>query len=245
MEMRDDLLKSSPIDGASLAFPGPFDYQSGVSLMRHKLPYLYGVPLRSRLAGALGCSQSRISFCNDADAFLLGELSQLPHPGGRSVGVTLGTGVGSAFAVNGNICAEGGWCPARRRDMEPSWNGGLLEDAVSGVRIIDAFCSMSGTRSKEVAEVAGAARDGNLSSRAAFEEYGRLVGAALGHALKAFRPSTIFVGGGISKAAEFFLPSLMQAVDFLQARVVVSADSKSSAVLGACLHWRDGVVSRT
>jgi len=27
--------------GAALAMPGPFDFAAGVSLMRHKLPYLY------------------------------------------------------------------------------------------------------------------------------------------------------------------------------------------------------------
>lgn len=32
--------------GAELAFPGPLDFSAGISLMRHKLVYLYGVDLR-------------------------------------------------------------------------------------------------------------------------------------------------------------------------------------------------------
>ena len=36
--------------GAELAMPGPFDFTAGVSRMRHKLPYLYGVELRKPLA---------------------------------------------------------------------------------------------------------------------------------------------------------------------------------------------------
>ena len=42
------------IVGAMLAVPGPFDLQAGVSLMRHKLPYLYGVDLRQGLAERFG-----------------------------------------------------------------------------------------------------------------------------------------------------------------------------------------------
>src|SRR5438876_5525443 len=36
--------------GAELAMPGPFDYLQGISRMRHKLLYLYGVNLRNALA---------------------------------------------------------------------------------------------------------------------------------------------------------------------------------------------------
>ena len=36
--------------GVMLAVPGPFDLLAGISLMRHKLPYLYGIDLRRALA---------------------------------------------------------------------------------------------------------------------------------------------------------------------------------------------------
>jgi predicted NBD/HSP70 family sugar kinase len=235
----DELLGSIQIDGVSLAFPGPFDYESGVSRMKHKLVYLYGLPLRRRLAAALGCPQSSVFFCNDTDAFLQGELAQLVDSGERSVGVTLGTGIGSAFAVNGNISTEGDGIPRDGEIWNLPWNGGILEDAVSGARILEAFRAKNGNRCEEVIDVALAARGGKVDARSAFAVYGRLVGAALAETFKRFRPSTIFLGGGISKAAEFFLPSLMESLDSLQTRVVVSSNSEASAVLGASLRWVD------
>ena len=42
------------VSGAELAVPGPFDFAAGISRMRHKLPYLYGVDLRGRLAERFG-----------------------------------------------------------------------------------------------------------------------------------------------------------------------------------------------
>ncbi len=58
--------------GASLAFPGPFDYGSGISHMRHKLESLYGVDLRTALAGRLKVNADKVLFLNDAAAYLLG-----------------------------------------------------------------------------------------------------------------------------------------------------------------------------
>ena len=48
--------------GAMLAVPGPFDLQAGVSLMRHKLPYLYGIDLRQPLAACFGWQPARCAF---------------------------------------------------------------------------------------------------------------------------------------------------------------------------------------
>ena len=65
-------------EGASLAFPGPFDYAAGVSLMRHKLPFLYGVDLRRALAARFGWNPERVTFINDASAFLLAKSALVP-----------------------------------------------------------------------------------------------------------------------------------------------------------------------
>ncbi len=42
------------VSGAEIAVPGPFDFSAGVSRMRHKLPFLYGVSLRQPLAERFG-----------------------------------------------------------------------------------------------------------------------------------------------------------------------------------------------
>ena len=49
----------APQKGASLAFPGPFDFAAGISWMKHKLAYLYGVDLRGEVAARFGWQQAR------------------------------------------------------------------------------------------------------------------------------------------------------------------------------------------
>jgi glucokinase len=89
-----------------VAAPGPFDYATGVSQLRHKLAALYGVDLRAELSSALGVAPDAIRFLNDADAFLLGEwLTGAARGATRVLGITLGTGLGSAFLENGTLAS--------------------------------------------------------------------------------------------------------------------------------------------
>jgi glucokinase len=236
--MKEALLSSSQVEAISLAFPGPFNYSSGVSLMKHKLSYLHGLPLRSRLAVSLRCSPSSILFCNDAEAFLRGEMAQSFDPLGRSVAVTLGTGVGSAFAENGRIRTKGEGIPKDGEIWNLPWNGAILEDAISGARILEQFRAKSGSRSEEIAEVALAAQYGNVEAISTFADYGHRLGTALGTVFKTFSPSKIFLGGGITKSAKFFLPFLFESLDLPQTDLIVSSNSERSAVLGASLYWK-------
>jgi glucokinase len=50
------------LGGAALAVPGPFDCAAGVSLMEHKLQWLYGKDLRSALAVRFGWDPKQLRF---------------------------------------------------------------------------------------------------------------------------------------------------------------------------------------
>ena len=66
--------------------------------MQHKLQYLYGFDLRGALAGHFGWPPTSVRFLNDAAAYLVGEIAAGAARGvSRVVGITLGTGVGSAL----------------------------------------------------------------------------------------------------------------------------------------------------
>ena len=82
--------------------PGPFDYQEGKSLMRHKFPALYGIPLRPWIQEAAG--DLPVRFLHDSTAFLLGEYWKGGLQGeGNAAGVMLGTGLGFAYMRNGEV----------------------------------------------------------------------------------------------------------------------------------------------
>lgn len=112
-----DLSGSTPVRQVAMAFPGPFDYDRGVPLMRGLSKYeaLYGVCLPELLALPLaqaGIAPEHWRFINDVAAFALGVHSAL-NLEGRVMNICLGTGAGSAFVVHGRLIEkEGDGVPA-------------------------------------------------------------------------------------------------------------------------------------
>lgn len=153
------------IAGASLAMPGPFDYQRGVSHMHHKFPGLFGFDLKSALAARFHWQPNQIRFVNDAAAFLLGEAGAGAARGyARLIGITLGTGIGCAFAIAGpdgpRIAPSN---PSNAEGVPPGgeiwnlpYNGATVEDFVSTRFLRSQYLSLTGVEA-EVAMIADAA----------------------------------------------------------------------------------------
>jgi glucokinase len=88
------------------AVPGPFDYEQGICTIQGvgKLDALYGADLRMLIATAAGLHPNMVRFLNDAQAFVLGEaFAGAARNEPRVIGLTLGTGLGSAFLDDGNL----------------------------------------------------------------------------------------------------------------------------------------------
>jgi glucokinase len=225
-----------PVAGAELAFPGPFDFQAGVSQMKHKLPYLYGVDLRQEIAGRFAWEPKQVRFLHDSAAFLLGEIGAGAARGdARAVGITLGTGIGSAFAVDGRVVTEGRGVPAGGELWDLPYEGGIIEDSVSTRAIQGSYKRLTG-QSREVAELARAAGTDPAAAEA-FTEFGRHLGLALRGALASFAPQIIVLGGGISRSSHLFLPAAQRELQALGAELRISQLLDTAPLVGAGVEW--------
>jgi glucokinase len=226
----------SDVGRLGVAVPGPFDYEAGVSRISHKLDGLYGVDLRSALAGALGWRDpAAVAFVNDAEAFVLGEWWAGAARGhARVVGVTLGTGLGSAFLVDGRIVRRGRGVPARGEFYELTFRGAPVEDTISSRALVARYrfeCD-------GVEDVARRARAGDPSARRAFEDLGQALGEFLAPSLREFQPRCLVVGGSIAHSWDLLAASLhaeLEAVASLE--TVASASQLADApLLGAAWY---------
>ena len=221
--------------GASLAMPGPFDYNEGVSWMEHKLAYLYSLDLRSALAGHLGLAPAKIRFLNDAAAYLMGEMAAGAALGvSRVVGITLGTGVGSAFGVDGHLVREGRGVPTGGEIWNVPYEGGIVEDQISTRALQKSYRERTG-QEREVAAIAASAAS-EPAAVEVFAEFGRNLGVALRTVLECFGPKVIVLGGGIARSAPLFLPSAQAEIGSL-AELHVSALGDHAPLVGAGAAW--------
>ena len=227
---------SEDASGAGLAIPGPFDYATGISHMKHKLPYLFGVNVHEALAARFGWEPSDVCSLNDADAFLLGEIGAGAVRGvARVVGLTLGTGIGSAFAVDGHVITSGPGIPPDGEIWNVSYLGGIVEDFVSTRAIQGAYQQRTGTL-REVAEIAKDAERDSASAEA-FNEFGRNLGQAIRTVLYPFAPHVIVLGGGISQSSPLFLSATLAELQGLDVELRISELREHAALVGAGVRW--------
>jgi glucokinase len=222
--------------GAGFAMPGPFDYAEGISWMKHKMPYLYGVNLRKALADRMHWSGTQVRFLNDAAAYLLGEVGAGAGCGvSRVAGFTLGTGIGSGFAVNGHLVTEGPGVPPGGEIWNVPFEGGIVEDLVSTRAIRKAYRARTGTV-KEVAEIAaGAANDS--AAILIFAEFGRNLGRVLRILLREFAPEVVVLGGGIVGAAPLFVPAAQHELEGIALELRIALLGDRAPLVGAAVAW--------
>jgi glucokinase len=246
---------SAPVLGVSM--PGPFDYDTGIGRFHGvaKFAALNGVDvgsaLRAGLRAALPTPPARIAFVNDASAFAIGEwIGGAAQGAGRVVGVTLGTGVGSAFLDHGHVISDGPDVPPGGYAHLLRINGRPLEDVVSRRAIIAAYqwatgSGTAGTPALDVDAIAQRAADGDPVARSVFDRAIGALGGALRPWLIRFGAGVLVVGGGMAESWEIVEPPLRDSLlragpgpgpAWKGGTLVHSRDTEESNLVGAAWH---------
>jgi glucokinase len=184
-----------------IAIPGPFDYQRGVSLVTEPGKYdsLLNINVRELLARELKTDFYDIVTRNDAACFLQGEVL-----GGAAVschcaiGVTLGTGLGTA------------WYKGGRTEDADRWNAPFGTTIAEDYLSARWFLRQNGEtepHSGGVAALAEKARSDDRGLKSLFAEFGVNLGIFLADFVRDIDPEVIVVGGGIRQASDLFFPN--------------------------------------
>lgn len=231
-----------------VAVPGPFDYDAGIARYHGvgKFEALSGVDVGAALMAAVRPSPSSVRFVGDAIAFALGEWASGSARGrARVAALTLGTGVGSAFLVDGSAVTDGAAVPPEGRADLITRDGVGLEEFVSGRAILASHQRLEGTSVPSVADVARRAQGGDQVAGRVLEHAYRTLGEMLRPYFGAFRPEVLVVGGGISAAWALVEPPLRVGLGDVRLPIVRSADTEVSALRGAALCVDRRVGGRT
>ncbi len=232
------------VQGAGFAFPGPFDYRQGISLVRgvNKFDSLYGLHVSESLFPLLrGAGIEAFRYVNDAAAFALGEcLSGAASDAGRVMAVTLGTGVGSGFVCRHRLVVSGDEVPANGWIYCLPFGDSIADELFSTRGIVERYRSLTGCTVAGAREVAERC-PGEPAARALFETYGDDLARFVAPLLRRFRADMLVLGGNISRAWPLFGPALgaRLSAEGVHVGVRTSALPDHAALIGAASLFYD------
>ena len=216
-----------------IAMPGPFDYQTGISLMKgqEKFDDLYGLNIKNKLAHALEIPATNIQFMNDAECFLRGEsFSGSAKNFNKALGLTLGTGLGSSVYENG-VCKDADlWCS--------SFKDGIAEDYLSTRWFTKKYYDLTGNQIKDVKELVGLSSSQSIVKEI-FAEFGKNLGLFLEGFIRNTQPEIVVIGGNIANSYDLFADELLRIISnpSLTIEVRRALLGEEAPLVGAASCW--------
>lgn len=201
---------------AAVAIPGPFDYAFGTFLMKHKFAAVYG----ERFSELIGFNGS-VRFIHDVNCMLLGALQNPAYSSYCRVALaTIGTGLGFAVSVNGQLQCNAVGSPAVPL-YNRSYRDGIAEDYVSKRGVMRTWCELTGKPWPDGQTV----KDVALSpeGKEVFARTGAYLAEAAAPLLEELGIECLLLGGQIAKSFGLMEASLKKGLSGVPALRLVSA----------------------
>lgn len=193
-------LLSNTVKKIAIAMPGPFDYDQGISYIRNNKKHeaLYGLSVKQLVADQLNIPVMDICMLNDAASFLKGEVFAGEARGYQEViGLTLGTGLGTARLSNGVAEDAALW--------DTPFLDSIAEDYLSERWFLKRYYELSNINVVDVKELATFYASSNTVKNV-FREFALNLALFTVNFVRAANPQIIVLSGDIAtKASDCFL----------------------------------------
>ncbi|NMM47379.1 ROK family protein [Flammeovirgaceae bacterium KN852] len=214
--------------------PGPFDYENGISLIKgqSKFENLYNVNIKKELASQLQINSSQIRFENDAACFLLGEvLYGSDSPNHKTLGLTLGTGLGSCEYHNGNVRDLNKW--------DTPFDESIAENYLVTRWFTREYNRITGQDIRGVKEIIE--NSDNELTTLLFNKYADNLSRFISLICTNNEYENVILGGNISKAFDLFGIRLKDNLinSGLKIKVNPAKLGENSALIGAACLWNE------
>ena len=233
--------------GVGIAFPGPFDYNIGVSYMTHKFAALEKLSVKDFFHSLpeIGADMP-VVFMHDVTAAVQGEMSFGAAQGYKNVAVvTLGTGLGFSHTVDGAIQYSALGSPAVSIYNRP-FREGVLEDYASKRGFLRSYAEVRGEENPAnltVAMIGGMCGEGNKEALQSFYNVGDILATELKPLLEEFGIECLLFGGQISRSFAYFEPAVARLKEELPSLKHISPmqNLSTAAPLGLLSRLREAL----
>ena len=228
---------SKTILGIGVAIPSPFDFTGGIAMADHKFAALKGLNVRDELHKVTGVALESILFTNDAAAFGMGAWRIGGGNDGHLIGVTLGTGFGACFVVDGCYATYGPGVPIGGELWNYPFRGVIAEDYVSTRWFEKRFNELTSEKIQGVKGMIDFCESGKYQSETdqVFQEFSNLFGEIMLPFMQRFKAKQLVIGGGMVLSQQRFLPLIQSyfKANGVNAEVSTLADTTSTIIVGA------------
>jgi predicted NBD/HSP70 family sugar kinase len=234
-------LKNAKLECIGYAFPGPFDYNKGISKIQGVKKYdnIFGLSLKPSISADFDdFNVNKISFLNDADCFLCGEywLKDLSEYS-TIVGITLGTGFGSSYIRKETQDAVFTQSLHTGYFYQTPFKESIADDYISTRWLLKRWKELTGKSVNGVKDIADLAET-DKTAKELFTEFGNNLTEILLPKLEKLNAEMLVIGGNIAKANKYFLHVLTDKIKEkgLNTRIIISEETDKSALCGAA-YW--------
>ncbi|TKC55470.1 ROK family protein [Pedobacter hiemivivus] len=226
------LIAGLPVDQVKIgvAMPGPFDYKNGIALFKNVKKYdsLYGLDMGRILSARLNIPRQSIIFINDAEAFLMGEMAAgAAADVGRAIGITLGTGLGSASNCSGKVVDVN---RAALPFLEQH-----AEEYISTRWFLTRYKELTGKEVKNVEDLLNSATPALKNQ--IFDEFATNLASFLNDFIADENPEVLVIGGNIARTWDHFMPQLQQKIVNKNLMIRQTEMWEDAALVGAACIW--------
>lgn len=226
------------LKGVGMAFPGPFDYENGISLMKgiDKYESLYEINLRKEFKKNF--PKLDFKFKNDAHLYALGECNFKTAKNFNNVlCLCIGTGIGSAFIRDKNLLYGGGGIPKEGWIYNTVFKESIADDYIStrGLLKLSKDFGLNVSNGKELYDLA---YNNNLKALEVFRCFGKNLKELIEIYIKKCNIEAVVIGGNISNAYDFFKEDLEKMCKYNDIKVLISKSSTESTLIAVPILFK-------
>lgn len=235
-KMKEDLVSgidASEIGGIGFALAGAMDLKREQVLSAPNIKYLENPQIKKSLEEKLAPYPIKLE--HDVICFLLAEKEIGLAKNLKNVFyLTLGTGIGGAYMIDGKIISGAHGAAGEAGHM------------IFKLKIIEATDLEELASNKFIKKKLGfgsieaekRARAGDKKAREIFAQLGQNLGVGLANIINIFDPEAIIISGGIADAKEFILPAIKEGIE----KFVISPAAKKTKILFSRLGRLGGAI---
>lgn len=224
------------IAGIGMAFPGPFDYENGISKIQglDKYEAIYNLSIKDELCRIYPkLKRCKFIFLHDVESFALGVCNELsPDDEKKIIHLCIGTGSGSTFTKGRRVLKKAEYGVPENGWIYPfTFKEGRIDDYLS-VRGLKKLAIKHCNKELEGAELYALAKNNDEGAKAVFHEFGQNIEDAMKEFFIKFKPDILVFGGQISKSFIYFGKKLESYCNSINIKIHLEIDTSKKIMEG-------------